>query len=353
MALAGAWALFPLLLTLVATGWGLLVEQVAGARLPGQLLPALGLAALGALLTLSSNVAPDFGLPIVVAGAAAGLGLCAVGSGPRSEGLTSLRPSGPLLAVAAGAFALYAAPVVLSGAPNVSGYLRLDDTTTFLALGDWVFEHGRSTTGLPPSTYETSLTLYLASGYPVGSMLPLVAVGRLSGQELMYLWMPFMAVLGTLLALAIELIIRPLAADARVRIPVSVLASASALLFGYVLWGGIKEVWTAALATLVAALVPWTVAALRSGSLLSCARALLPMLAGTVGIVSGLSVAGLVWVVPAFAVVAAGVAMERGRSKLVPWALLGTLAAGIALLPLVREVPFVRVLSHAPTSGPE
>ncbi len=352
MALAGAWILFPLVLTVVATGWGLLVELIAGERLPGALLPALGLAALAALLTVTSNIEPDLGLPIVVAGATAGLGLCAVGSGPR-EGLGSLRPSGCGALVALGAFALFAAPVVLTGSPGVSGYLRLDDSTTFLALGDWVFQHGRSTAGLPASTYETSLTLYLASGYPVGSMLPLVSIGRLSGQELMLLWMPFIAVMAAMLALAIELILRPLAPDARSRIPAAVLASASALLFGYALWGGIKEVWTAALAAVVAALVPWTIAATRSVSALSFARALVPMLVGTAGIVSGLSVAGAVWAVPAFVMLAAGIAMNRGRSRFIPWVLLGALGAAVALLPLVREVPFVRILRGAPTSGPE
>ncbi len=352
MALAGAWVAFPLLLTLVTTGWGLLVEQAAGARIPGGLLPALGLAALGALLTLTSSLEPDLGLPLVVAGAAGGLGLCAVGSGPRGD-LKSLRPHGAGAAVALVAFALFAAPVVFSGAPAVSGYLRLDDTTTFLALGDWVFQHGRSTAGLAPSTYETSLTLYLASGYPVGSMLPLVAVGRLQGHELMWLWMPYISVLGALLALAIEVILRPLAPDARARVPAAVLASASALLFGYALWGGIKEVWTAALAALVAALVPWTIETTRAGRPIAIVRGLVPMLVGTAGIVSALSVAGVVWVAPATAVLAAGAAVRRGRSRLVPAAVLGTLVAAVALLPLVRQVPFVRSLTQAPTSGPE
>ncbi len=352
MALAGAFVAFPLLLTLVATGWGLLVEQVAGTRIPGALLPALGLAALGALLTLVSRAAPDLGLPVVASGAGAGLTLCAIGTGPRT-GLASLRPDGASTAAALTAFALFAAPVVLSGAPAVSGYLRLDDTTTFLALGDWVFEHGRSTSGLPASTYEATLQLYLASGYPVGSMLPLVAVGRLSGQELMWLWMPFIAVLGALLALAIDVVLRPLAPDARVRVPAAILAACSALLFGFALWGGIKEVWTAALAAVVAALVPWTIESTRAGTPVAVTRGLVPMAVAGAGIVSALSIAGLVWVLPAVAVLGAGAAVQRGRSRLVPVALLGTLVAAIALIPLVRQVPFVRSLTQTPTSGPE
>ncbi|MGH2952081.1 MAG: hypothetical protein ACRDKX_08560, partial [Solirubrobacterales bacterium] len=39
-----AWLVFPLVLTVLALGAGLLVEAAAGKRLPGSLLPALGLA---------------------------------------------------------------------------------------------------------------------------------------------------------------------------------------------------------------------------------------------------------------------------------------------------------------------
>ena len=100
-------------------------------------------------------------------------------------------------------------------------------------------------------------------------MLPLVAVGRMQGYELVWLWMPYIAVLGALLAAAIELIIRPLAKNGVWRVVACALAAASALLYGYALWGGIKEVWTAALAATIAALVPFTIEATRGRSALS------------------------------------------------------------------------------------
>ena len=70
-------------------------------------------------------------------------------------------------------FAVFAAPVDLSGQATFAGYIKLDDTATWLAMTDRVMEHGRSVDGLAPSTYELTLENYLATGYPVGSFLPL------------------------------------------------------------------------------------------------------------------------------------------------------------------------------------
>ena len=50
-------------------------------------------------------------------------------------------------------FAVFAAPVVLSGEPTVAGFIKLDDTATWLAFTDRIMEHGRDLDGLAPSTY--------------------------------------------------------------------------------------------------------------------------------------------------------------------------------------------------------
>jgi hypothetical protein len=74
-------------------------------------------------------------------------------------------------------FCAYAAPVVLSGQATFAGYIKLDDTATFLALTDRVMEHGLSLSGLAPSSYEATLSVNLGHGYPVGALLP-VGIGR-------------------------------------------------------------------------------------------------------------------------------------------------------------------------------
>ena len=47
-------------------------------------------------------------------------------------------------------FLLYGAPVILSGEATFAGYIKLDDTSTWLALTDRVMEHGHSLDGLAP-----------------------------------------------------------------------------------------------------------------------------------------------------------------------------------------------------------
>ena len=71
---------------------------------------------------------------------------------------------------------------MLSGQPTFAGYIKLDDTATWMALTDRVMEHGRSLAGLAPSTYEATLDFNLADGYPVGVFLPL-GVGARAGRR--------------------------------------------------------------------------------------------------------------------------------------------------------------------------
>ena len=100
----------------------------------------------GQFATLTDATAELAG-PLVVALALAGLLL--------SRSWRRLpRPWAPAAAV--GVFGVFAAPVVLSGRATFAGYIKLDDTATYLAMTDRVMEHGRSLAGLAPSTYEAS-----------------------------------------------------------------------------------------------------------------------------------------------------------------------------------------------------
>src|SRR5271166_5437572 len=104
-----AWALFPLVLLVVCVGCGLAVERVAGWRMPGALLPSVGLALVivaAELMTYMGSTA-RFTTAVVV--------LLAVAGYASSVGrLRELRPDPWPLAVGLGEFAVFAAPVVLS-----------------------------------------------------------------------------------------------------------------------------------------------------------------------------------------------------------------------------------------------
>jgi hypothetical protein len=281
-----AWVLFPLVLTAVALGCGLLLESVAGIRLPGVVLPAAGLAVVvvaTSFTTLSDSTA-ELSTPLVVALATVGLAV----SPPWTRG----RIDPWALAAAAGVFALYSAPVVLSGEPTFTGYIKLDDTATWLAITDRVMEHGRNLTGLPPSSYEATLAFNLGGGYPIGAFLPL-GVGRaLVGQDAAWVFQPYVAFLAAMLATAFYAISGPLLRSRPLRALVTVVASQAALLFGYYLWGGVKEVaaaWTLGLIGAVA------IPTLRSNGAFRC---VLPLAAASAATLAILSFGGIVWLAP-------------------------------------------------------
>src|SRR5439155_1156565 len=80
-------------------------------------------------------------------------------------------------------YGLFAAPVVLSGRATFAGYIKLDDTATYLAMFDRYAGHGYDVSGLAVSTYERTLATSLDRGYPMGSLTPLGVGHRLLGTD--------------------------------------------------------------------------------------------------------------------------------------------------------------------------
>jgi len=285
------WFLFPLVLVALAMGCGLLVERISGIDLPGALLAATGLALIivvAQFFTLDGRLA-EITTPLIVSLAVVGFGLS----------LQELDRGMAWWAVitAIAVFAVYAAPIVLSGQATFAGYIKLDDTATWMALTDRVMEHGRSLTGLPPSSYEATLAFNLGSGYPVGVFLPL-GVGRaLVGQDVAWVIQPYMAFMGAVLALGAWSITEPLVKSPRLRALAAFLGAQSALLFGYYLWGGIKEMAAAALLVSIAGVAafairdwPWP-------------RPLVPLALMSAALIAVLSGGGGLWLAPVLLVV--------------------------------------------------
>src|SRR5207302_1080544 len=154
------------------------------------------------------------------------------------------------------AYLAYGAPTILSGSATFDGYIKLGDTATYLAMLDRIESHGRDLSGLAPSTYEATLHTSLAYGYPVGSFAPLGVVQRLLGIDAAWLWQPHLALLGALLALALYSLVGRAVLSRPLRAAVAFVAAQPAILFGYSLWGGIKELATAVLLVVLAACVP-------------------------------------------------------------------------------------------------
>ena len=253
MSLLVAWIVYPLVLLALCLGLGLLVDVLIGRRLPGPLLAPVGLAAIvvvGQFTTLSDTTA-ELTVPVVVLLAVLGAGL----SLPWRFGRPDPWAAGAALAV----FAVFAAPVVLSGAATFAGYIRLDDTATWFALTDRVMEHGRSLEALEPSTYRATLDFNLADGYPIGVFLPFGAAQKLTGGDLAWVFQPYVSFLAAMLALGLWQIgggFRRLLERPALRALAVFVAAQPALLFGYAMWGGVKEVAAAAFIALAAALAP-------------------------------------------------------------------------------------------------
>jgi hypothetical protein len=256
-------------------------------RLPLTLVLPVGFGALVviSLLVTMSDVTAELAMPAVIVAAVVGFLLA------RNRP----RPSVDRWAIAAACavFAVYAAPVVLSGEATFPGYIKLDDDSTFLANLDRVMEHGRSLDGLEPSSYLATLQPHLAKGYPLGAVMP-VGVGRevVRGDSL-WLYHPCVALTAVMLALALSGLLGSLVTRPWLRALAAFVGAQSALLYGYALWGGLKEVAGAAAIALASALV-WPALRERSSP-----RAFLPLAVACAWLLGVLSSGAVLWLLPA------------------------------------------------------
>jgi hypothetical protein len=284
MSLFLAWVIFPVVVLALATGCGLLAERASGRSLPGPLLIPLGLAVIivaAGAATVSAATA-RLATPLVVVLAVLGFGL----SFPWRRRLDPWA-----LVAGGGAFAAYAAPIVLSGNATFAGYITLDDTATWLALTDRVMQHGRSVAGLAPSTYQQVLTDYLKGGYPVGAEMVIGVGSQLTRQDPAWVFQPAITVFAAALALTIYVLAGTLVSRLWLRAVVAVIGAQSALLFAYAFWAGMKELAAAAMIALVCAIVVNTIADWRH------LRGAVPAALAAAALTGVLSPAGLVWLV--------------------------------------------------------
>src|SRR5204863_8374970 len=121
-------------------------------------------------------------------------------------GVRSLRPMTydlwPFVA-GFGVFCVYAAPVVLSGHATFLGYTLLGDTSIHFVLIYRVMSPGHSLAGLAPSSYQATLSGYYSTAYPLGAHTALGAVRPLVGQDVAWVFQPYLALLAAFTALSV------------------------------------------------------------------------------------------------------------------------------------------------------
>jgi hypothetical protein len=327
-----AWIVYPLVLVALGAGWGVLIEKAAGARVNDALLVPLGLAGVlvvAGTITAFSAIAP------------AAVTVCAVGA---VVGIALGRPwqrlgRWPYLA-AVGVVLAYGAPVLLSGHANFLGYLRLDDSATWFGVVDNVMSHGRSVAGLPQSTYTLVYSSDVGPAYPLGAFMVLGVSRALSGVDVAWVFQPYLACCGAAIALCVYALAEPLVASPRKRALVAFLAAQPALLYGYSLWGGIKELTAAFLLVLGMALAA-VVVAQRPGR----GRELLGLAISAGALIATLTVGAAAWIAPAFAIVAAVWLWRAWAERLRPvWRGPLISSAWLAGLTAACAVPFWVVL---------
>ncbi len=292
MSLLAAWVAFPLLLAGLCGGLGLLVDVLGNQRLPGALIAPVGLATMiviGEFTTWSPELA-EFTVPVVVLLAVLGVGLALPWRFHRPDPWAS--------GVAVGVFAVFGAPVILSGSPTFAGFIKLDDTATWLAMTDRIMEHGRSLDGLGYSSYYATLKFNLAGGYPIGAFIPLGTGQKLVGGDLAWVFQPYLSFLASMLSLCLWQIVGGAVRRRGPRALAAFLGAQPALLYGYAMWGGVKELAAAALLALAASLAP---ASVRPEARL---RDVLGLVLVAAALVAVLSPAGLVWLLPMLLVLA-------------------------------------------------
>ena len=279
-------------------------------------------------LTTMSAATAGFTAPLVVALAVAGAG-SSLRDGPRPDVWAG--------AAALAVFCVYAAPIVLSGSATFAGYISLDDTATWLALVDNAMTHGRSLAGLAPSTYSTLLRVDLGNGYPIGAMLPLGVGHELTGQDAAWLFQPYLAFVAAMVSLSVYALVAPLLRRRLLRGLVAFLGAQPALLYGYALWSGVKELAVAALVVLVSALVASALTAPFR------VRAQIPLAVAAAAVLACLNVLGLVWLAGLAIVVVLVITYNGVRRAGMPlaFALVCCLVLAVPALATARQ--FVRV----------
>jgi hypothetical protein len=315
---------FPALLVALALGAGALVERLSGLRLPGVLLAPLGVAALIVVTQFTSyfdataEATPFAALVVGVAGLVVGW--------PRLR-------RGPIdwAAVGAGlvAYAVVAAPVIMAGRPTLAGYLLDTTVGTHLAGAEWALEHGRNFDGLPPTSWGITLVNYFGTQYPTGGHVLMGGVGKLTFQDLIWVYQPFLSTLIALCAPVLYFLVRS-AGVGRVWAAVgAVVAAVPALTYAYAQMGAIKEITVLPMTLLLGALLVLAPVLFARGW-----RGLIPFAVVGGGGIGAIGIAFAPWLLAA---VAAGVAVlllvgaARPRALLVPGAALGGLLALCAL----------------------
>jgi hypothetical protein len=329
-----AWVVFPALMLVLSAGAGMAARRVTGpTAIPPLLVLPVGMAVLVVLCGLFcyyASLAPLAGPACAVVGV---LGLVLGRDSLRRVFARRARGADLwALAAACGAWAVVAAPVVLSGKPGFTGYAHIVDISYEFDLAVHFAHTGRSIPSVTNSAYQADLFKYLSNGYPGGAQWTLGALSNLTPIDLSWLYQPFLAFLAAMSALSLYALLGRVVESRPLRGLGAFIAAQPNILLGYVLAGGIKELSTSCFLLLLAALIAQVLPRVRPG------RAVLAIPVALAAMFASLSLTTVPWI----GVLGAGVwvtvlVFQRERIR--------TLLAGaqIAVVAFVLSLPTLAV----------
>jgi hypothetical protein len=230
------------------------MRRLAGDALPPLLILPCGFAGVivvGTAATSIASLAPATGWLIV---GVAGAGF--VSAWPLLRLRRSAWEHAPWSAAAAtGTFAVFAAPVVLTGQPTFTGFLRIVDIAHNFDFTNQLVHEGRSFDGTIDSSYTQVVANLVGSGYPGGFQGVLGGLARLVDTDLAWVYQPLLAVGAAMGAIALYALLDGIIRNRPLRALAAFVAAQPNLLYGYGLVGGFKELITAGLLVTAVALL--------------------------------------------------------------------------------------------------
>ncbi len=144
-------------------------------------------------------------------------------------------------------YVAYGLPVIAYGVPRWAGWVKLDDNGTFLAVIDRLMSVGRTVPNPVLSTYQRVLQTIFESApgshysYPVGSLVPLGVISKISTVEAAWLFQPYLSFAAGLTSAMFVILLRSHLKNNKVIFVISVTSVLASTLYSYAMWGAIKE----------------------------------------------------------------------------------------------------------------
>lgn len=355
--MAIAWVLAPLLIVLISTGAGLLVEWATGRRLGLSAIPVgFALAIVLMPIMLQLGLPADVAALLFAALAVAGFVLRAKRPPGEARALIPAvrRPGRDVvfaLAAAALVQLLLTLPLLMSGRIGILGYYFLNDPSWHTGLIEWLHQHGHTVSASQTSSYE-AVSNQISQGYPLGTYAwPLISI-TFTGASAFALWTSTSAVAMAMVSLVAFAFLRRTGATAPWAAGAATVVSIGYLPLSYYAQGGSKELLFAFTFLLAA----YTLAGVFDRGEAIGPRAVVPATIGLASMVYVFGPGAAIWIGPMLvAVVGAALVLPTGavtrRSVVIATAIGGAATLVLIVPAIVKSLNVIDAVSGVAESG--